>query len=223
MKYVLLPGLDGTGDLFEPFRSSFGNETITISYPNSENLSYENLVNLVYDKLPKEEFVLVGESFSGYIAYKVALMKPDFLKAVVFVASFLEAPRPYVLKLSSLLPRQTLLSLSAPEIFVRTFLFNKSASASLLEKFKSILNEVPPSTLSFRLSEIEKLSFPIEKCQTPAIYIQAANDKLVPAECAGRFRELFNDFSIFRINGPHFIMQCNPEGCAEALSRAGAS
>lgn len=49
---ILLPGLDGTGVLFKP------------------------LVGFVLDRLPDSEFVLLGESFSGPIALRVAARKP---------------------------------------------------------------------------------------------------------------------------------------------------
>ena len=72
MKIVLLPGLDGTGELFKPFIDSLppGIEPILVSYPPKEKLGYGELSDYVMSRLPKdEEYLLVGESFSGPIAY----------------------------------------------------------------------------------------------------------------------------------------------------------
>ena len=79
MKLILLSGLDGTGKLFAPFVASFPKniETQIIAYPIDKVLSYEALIAFVVTRLPKEEeFVLLAESFSGYIAYRIALQRP---------------------------------------------------------------------------------------------------------------------------------------------------
>ena len=77
MKIILLPGLDGTGHLFEPFVHALPTEVeaSVISYPADSALSYTELVDFVSHKLPKEDFFLLGESFSGPIVYQLALPK----------------------------------------------------------------------------------------------------------------------------------------------------
>ena len=61
MRFLLLPGMDGTGDLFEPFLSVLpaGVEATVISYPRDRKLSYEQLEESVWEKLPSEPFVIV--------------------------------------------------------------------------------------------------------------------------------------------------------------------
>lgn len=78
MKVVLLPGLDGTGILFKPLTDVLSKDIdyLVISYPADRNLNYQELVEYVMGQLPKEDFILVGESFSGPIAYQIALRKP---------------------------------------------------------------------------------------------------------------------------------------------------
>ena len=101
MKLVLLPGMDGTGLMFRPFIDAAYNHSIdVISYPNDTSQKYTELIGFVKDRLPSEvEFIIIAESFSGPIAY--ALMKEVIpnLKAVIFVASFLENPRPILFSL----------------------------------------------------------------------------------------------------------------------------
>jgi surfactin synthase thioesterase subunit len=81
MKLVLLPGLDGTGQLFKPLLEALPQsvETLIISYPNDQKLNYKKLYEYVSVRLPDEDYVLVGESFSGYVAYQVALSKRENL------------------------------------------------------------------------------------------------------------------------------------------------
>lgn len=53
---VLLPGLDGTGELFEPLIDQLPGtiDPIVISYPTHEPLEYSALVARVLEKLPSE-------------------------------------------------------------------------------------------------------------------------------------------------------------------------
>ena len=219
MKVVLLPGLDGTGGLFKPFIEVLPNEIdiLVVSYPSNTKLSYKELTELVISQLPKEKFILVGESFSGYIAYQVALSKPKNLQSVIFVATFLENPRPILLGLSSLLSSKLIFSAPIPNYIVKKFLFGLAANKQMISLFTQSISQVSPNVLSFRLQEISKLPKNIEPCKLRATYIQATDDKLVPKRCVESFKKVFNNFNVFKIEGSHFVLQANPLACAEVL------
>ena len=66
MKIILLPGLDGTGDMFAPILSLLTDfDTEVISLPQSGSQDYETLCEHVKLSLPSEDFILIAESFSG--------------------------------------------------------------------------------------------------------------------------------------------------------------
>src|SRR6266567_2475238 len=72
---VLLPGLDGTGKLFAAFVRALGAgvESRVIGYSPDEPLGYEELEPQVRAALPRDRpYVLLGESFSGPIAMRIA-------------------------------------------------------------------------------------------------------------------------------------------------------
>lgn len=220
MKIVLLPGLDGTGELFKPLIDSLpsGCEPLVMTYPANIELSYKDLAYFVMEKLPQDEdFILVGESFSGPIAYDIALRKPPFLKSVIFVASFLSSPRPFFVRLFTILPIGFLLLLPIPTYLIKKFLLGDDASRDLIERFKQNLNKVSPNILSYRLGEINKLSIEDKNRDINAIYIQATSDKLVPDSCAEKFKEVIKNLSVFRVDGPHFILQSAPARCASII------
>jgi len=117
MILVLLPGLDGTGKLFEPFIAMFSSKYTVqaIAYPEDMHDDYDMYIAFVKTQLPREEeYVLIAESFSGYIAYKIAVDKPKNLKQVVFVATFLTNPRPFLSVFVPIVPLKWLLSLPLP-------------------------------------------------------------------------------------------------------------
>ena len=63
---VLLPGLDGTGLLFQPLIDCLPEDIqpVVVAYPKELQLGYAELLPLVLDSLPPGPFVLLGESFS---------------------------------------------------------------------------------------------------------------------------------------------------------------
>lgn len=220
MKVVLLPGLDGTGILFKPLTDVLPADIDIkiISYPTVYKVSYRGLVEYVMKQLPKDDFILVAESFSGPIAYEIATRKPEAIKSVIFSASFLENPRTRIHYLAKFLPMKLLFVLPIPDYVVKHFFLGSSADANLIDLFRQSVKKVSPSVLSYRLKEIGKLSFNQKVCDVNAIYIQATNDKLVPDSCVELFKKMCKNLNVFRVQGSHCILQTNPLACAEIIT-----
>ena len=92
---LLLPGLDGTGHLFARFLAAATGalDLRVIRYPPNRALGYPALASLVRKQLPREgRWALLGESFSGPLALRLAAEKPPGLTAVVLAASFHRRP-----------------------------------------------------------------------------------------------------------------------------------
>src|SRR5688500_11525020 len=94
---VLLPGLDGTGFLFESFVAAIGKsaEVIVVSYPPDNELDYISLEQLVRSRLPDRPSVLLAESFSGPIAISIAASPPSGLRGLILSCSFARNPVPF--------------------------------------------------------------------------------------------------------------------------------
>ena len=97
MKLILLPGLDGTGELFAPLVAHLGAdiETRVVAYPPDGSQRYTDLLEYVRASLPVDEpFVLLGWSFSGPLALMIAAEHPENFRGVILCASFQSNPRP---------------------------------------------------------------------------------------------------------------------------------
>ena len=94
---ILLPGMDGTGLLFQDFVEALDADvrTVVVSYPKNESLNYAALESTVLYQVPMDEpYVLLAESFSGPVAISIAASCPPRLLGVVLCCSFARNPQP---------------------------------------------------------------------------------------------------------------------------------
>ena len=76
---LLLPGMDGTGELFAEFVKLLPSwiEPRVVSYPRDRRLSYDQLLPILESALPSNKpFVILAESFSTPLAVRFAAESP---------------------------------------------------------------------------------------------------------------------------------------------------
>jgi pimeloyl-ACP methyl ester carboxylesterase len=221
MKLILLPGMDGTGKLFQPFISELPGDIdcSIISYPENECLSYKELEAYVLEKLPKDDdYILLAESFSGPIGYLLAKRNLANMKGVIFVATFLQSPKRLLVNLGKLMPFSLLLALPIPEFIIKQFFLGKNPTNHIISLFNETIKNISGKVLSFRIKEISKLSLNLEKVEIKSFYIQALNDRLVSSNNLISFTKISDILKTIKINGPHFILQTKPRECAEFVA-----
>src|SRR5581483_8651961 len=94
---VLLPGMDGTGLLFQPWIAAKpdGFDVQVIDYPVDAELGYEDLWPLVRARLPQNRpYFLLAESFSGPLGVMLAAEAPPGLRGLMLCCTFAKNPRP---------------------------------------------------------------------------------------------------------------------------------
>jgi pimeloyl-[acyl-carrier protein] methyl ester esterase len=221
LTYVLMPGLDGTGRLFEPLRQAVGDraETLTVSYPEHEALTYAELLPRVERLLPKAGgFVLIAESFSGPLALALAAESPARLAGVVLCNTFVTPP---VWRGLGLAPLSLLTRLSPPDLLLRRYLVGDDASAEALERARAATEAVAPAVLAARIDEVLRVDARawLEACEAPLLYLRGEQDRLVPERCLEEILQLRPQAAVARIDGPHLLLQAAPEACAQRIER----
>lgn len=94
---VLLPGMDGSGELFTPFVEALGPsiDARVLRYPADQPLGYAALTARVREALPADRpYVLLAESFSGPIGVEIAAQAPPGMMGLVLCSTFARNPRP---------------------------------------------------------------------------------------------------------------------------------
>ena len=218
MNIILLPGLDGTGELFEELIPCLGDNRVhIIALPQEGDQTYKSLTSYVTKQLPREDFILVAESFSGPIGVLLSQSGLQNMKGIIFVATFLTPPKKFLIAITKLLPIKQLLQVPFSSLLVRYLMLGHSASDKTAKRFFQVISKIPNSVIKKRLSTVQK--FTLDGCQInlPATYIRAKNDKLVPKNKCLEFDHYFTNLTIKTITGPHFILQACPVCCAEII------
>jgi hypothetical protein len=210
VRLLLIPGMDGTGELFRPLLDqlpqNINTQVICLNdlksqKPNEQALEIASLIG-------DDEVIILSESYSGSIAYHLSLLPNLNIRHIIFAASFLENPT-WLSHFNKLLPLNLVRSGLIPDRILSTILFDQN-NRSLIELFNSSLKLVNNSTLRFRLNVIANLVRPNELVSVPCTYVQASCDYLVSKKSVNIFKKLCININVVNLDGGHFIVQSNP-------------
>ena len=216
---VLLPGLDGTGRLLADVAAALAPDydVAIIAYPTQEPLSYDALVAYVRQRLPQRPFLLLGESFSGPVALRLAAEAPPLLEAVVICASFARldiALKPMLAALAGIVSPRLV-----PTALLGRLLAGGRAQPALLAGLRRCLSDVAAPVLAARLREALRVDLPAAGVAVgqPLLYLRATDDRLMPASAPDTVAAIARDMHITAIRAPHFLLQSEPARCADAI------
>lgn len=216
---VLLPGLDGTGQLFSSLKQSLLPQIATqvVAYP-TDVTGYDETIALVLKSLPSQEsYVLLGESFSGPVAVAVAGHRPRGLVGLILCASFLKCPSYSLRILSPLL--NFLPSVRPPLPLVVPMLTGRFGGAAVRSEISAALDKVPVTTLKSRLLQVATVdvSSTARALELPVLYLRATADRLVPNAASDHARKCIKQLVVQNVDGPHFLLQTKPRESANAI------
>lgn len=217
---VLLPGLDGTGDLFDPLVEALpvGVRSTVVRYTSPALGTYAECRAAVLERLPRNEpYVLVGESFSGPIATSIAATNPPGLRGLVFVASFVSSPRRMLTWLSALI--RLMPTHGAPGRITDFLLLGRFATPELRRRIADAMAQITPAIARQRLREIALTSSSEElsRVRVPVLYVRATHDRLVPRSSGEQVARLSPLTKVVDVEAPHMLLQCAPRECAKAI------
>ncbi|MFV1993756.1 MAG: alpha/beta fold hydrolase, partial [Acidiferrobacterales bacterium] len=194
---VLLPGLDGTGELFEPLICHLPDwiSPLIISYPRDKPCSYQELKTLVLKALPTEaEYVILGESFAGPLAVLISGAKPAGLKGIILCASFVKKPFRVIPSWFSLLSVSPVYLLWPATIRLRT-IFVRGEYRLLVDMVLKAIRSVRPGVIAERVKAILTVNVEKELMQTdvPMLYLVGQKDYLIRKHNVAGIKKIKND------------------------------
>ncbi|MDP1659423.1 MAG: alpha/beta hydrolase [Methylotenera sp.] len=222
---ILLPGMDGTGELFESFIASLNPEikTVVISYPKTGRLSYEALTVLASAQIQSAQIpkdapcIILGESFSGPIAIALAANATDQLKGLILSCTFASNPRPMLSKFSFLLPAIPITKFWLN--ITSKFLMNGFSSEKIYQLLQKTLPTVSPMTMRSRLEAVINVDYSakLTNIKTPILYLRGRHDYLVPASASELIFKLAKNVTLVELDSPHLLLQVTPKEAAASV------
>lgn len=216
---VLLPGMDGSGELFADFIAALGDAVVplVVAYPPDRPLDYAALTAFASRSLPDRPFVLLGESFSGPVAIALAAAHPPGLAGLILCCTFARNPTPvfspFKRFLGALPVSASLTGLAAP------FLLGARSSPALRAALRAVLERVSAPVMRVRMRTVLEVdnSAQMRAIEVPILYLQAAQDRVVLAGSARHLATLQPAMALVQFQGPHLLLQSAPVDTARAV------
>lgn len=214
---VLLPGMDGTGELFAPLLYELKQldttlKVIVMAYPRDIPLDYAALTDRVVQQLsPDESFVLLGESFSGPIATQLAQQLgkrcQGLILCVSFVHSSVRMPR-LTRALSHLIPFGSMSRWPMREL-----------PEALQNQLKKIVKTVSPTVWRSRFRAALNVDerHTLRSLTCPILYLRARNDRIVAASVADTIASIQPRTQIVDLDTSHFLLQTEASTAAHHI------
>ena len=220
MRLLLLPGLDGTEILFGPLLSVLPDWLLStvVTYPIDGRNGYEELLPLVLEAARRQPGChVLGWSFSGPLALRLAQAEPDLVRSVTLVASFVQRPLPWLRVAGPMLNTGIV---GAVRTLRRLPIWLCRAPADPLRRDKArIWERVPARTLAARARAIRRVDARADlmAVQQPLLYLGSLRDRVVPPGNLEQMRALRPDLRVASLDGDHFALYADPAAAAAAI------
>ena len=220
---VMLPGLDGTGQLFRWFVAALPSsiKPVTVTFPPNA-CTYAEIQAHAKSCLPlNQPFILLGESFSGPLALFLAQANPDNLLGIVLTASFAAQPLGWASRFTRSLVRPFVFRLPGQATALRLLLLGRAPPAELVTATIDILKSLTPSVLAARVKAVLAVdaSEALVRCPVPILYLGGRQDRLLSPAIRRRIHSLRPDTEIITLDAPHFLLQRAPAEAAQVVAR----
>ncbi len=217
---ILMPGFDGTGRLFDPLLECVQDRSryLVIRY-DDDYKTLEQHVEHLMDTLPEDrDIILVAESFSSLVALEMLERGLPCIKGVLIVAGFIRTPVPYLLGMARLFSPDFIRIFSTKSFITRPLFLAHGIRGHALELLDNVTHNLPNSVIEHRFRIIaEAKDFPSFTPDVPMGYLRAQHDLLVHQSALKDYQTFVPDLFVREVSGPHFILQAQPEACAEII------
>ena len=220
MRAVLLPGLEGTGQLFKWFKDSAppGFTCIAAHYPPNQVLDYDGCMSLVLrDFVPQSRFILVAESFSGPVAILAGSQRPPGLVAVVLCNTFAVSPAWHGF---ANLPWTAMLSLGISWFTIGLHLTGFRRAREFSGPIRDANRRVEPFVCAARMRAVLTVDVrsQLAALSCPVLYLRGVRDRLVSSRSVRRIVEARPGIQVAQLDGPHLLLQVQPNACWQAIT-----
>ena len=221
-RLVLMPGLDGSGELFAPLLPLIDRhfEIIVVRYPDLD--SFEDYVNHARACLPDGGPVaLLAESFSSPVA--IALMAEDRsrIRGAVLSAGFACSPRPLLSRAARYLPSGLVSCRPLYRLCLDLCALGGGEYPEARALSLSLMPHFDPAAMKHRAVLLQRLDVTglLPEISLPVLCLRAGRDRVVPGKHADILLRGLRNARCIDIDGPHLLLQARPRECAAQIIR----
>lgn len=221
-RLLLLPGLEGSGELFEGLIEELGArfETHVARYPAAcrTYVDAESVVRrLVAESKPR---VIVAESFSTPLAVELAAELQDEIDGLVLCNGFVANPLSGVESMMAAVSAPWFLHMPLTSMAARVFLVGPEASDGLVDAVQQAVRPVAPEVLAGRLRAVLGCDArgALARIRIPVLCLHSTRDRLIGEAGLKEILRIKPDVVVERVDGPHLLLQREPRRCAEIIA-----
>lgn len=219
LRLVLLPGLNGDGELFAPLLAELpaSLHPLILPLPGTGAQDHASLARALRPQLEALDgpFMVLGESFSGALAHRLCNELDHAPLGLILASSFLQRPR-------TLLPPAALLGslrgLLLEPWLIKAFCLGAGAAPELVALVGRQVAQLPTALLNARLEVLRSMRPPQLKLALPTLQLAARQDRLVSGAASRGTAHYCSDLQRIELDGPHFLLQREPRACAQAIA-----
>ena len=214
---VLLPGLDGTGELFARIEKCLtpAVRVTVVRYPSDPKLRYAGYAEIVRAALGTRRVTLLAESFSGPVAVLAAAQMPEQVRGLILSATFLTSPHPgWLIRLTSgINPCNT------PRGIRNRVLMGRFGDEALDRQITEIVTAMPAGVRQARLHEVSRVDVRKEfaSLSCPILALHGNGDWLVPKRPLARAIRSKSNARISVMQGAHLLLQTRAAEAARII------
>jgi pimeloyl-[acyl-carrier protein] methyl ester esterase len=226
---VLFPGLHGTSGLFRPLLRVLPPSIVphVIPYPAREPLGYDELVESVLPRLPTDRpLVILGESFGGPLAIRVAAAQPPRLVGLVLCGTFVKNPHPWIPRWAAWFVQPWQFHLW-PLVWWGRRVLGLGVSDEVRKEMANAIAEAGGEALACRLRAVLRVDArsDLPKVRVPILSLQATRDWIVPGRNGREIERLAlstldaeqRPTTIVPFDTGHLILQSRSTQAAQAI------
>ncbi|HUR47120.1 MAG TPA: hypothetical protein VMZ27_14670 [Candidatus Saccharimonadales bacterium] len=215
---VVLPGLDGTGDLLSSFIAETENkfETHLVRFPKHKPLVYQQFFPCIREVLPwGKPYSLLADSFSGHLALLFAEDQPQYLESIILCSSFFTNPSSHTTWWNKFTGKDPFKPPFTKE-FLKKYLFGEDCPEGLLDKAKEVFDSVPPEILEFRWNLAMKTESrrQLSTSNKPILFLAGNQDALLHEKHLADLALMQPKMEVMRFDAPHALLQRFPREAA---------
>ena len=217
---VLMPGIDGTGKLFEPIipllEPQFDLKVVT--YPDLN--SFNDYIDCAFSQLPQTPgYSLLAESFSGPVALALMSQLQDQIGPSVLCSTFCRSPLQTMTQMADQIPDQ-MFSLGALASFCLDV--DEMQDEDFTDTQPIPLNltaQLDGAVLKHRISVLSRIdvSAMLPDIRTSILFLQGTHDKIVPDDHAQMISQYLPNVHKVILDGPHMLLQTHPHLCVDLI------